>query len=347
MQKRHIWFWFIFSTMLTACGGSSEPAGKALRVEESKAELPDVPVRFQRFEQDLFRFSKESFTQDTLKMYQKYGSFFDLYTSQVIRIGNKHLPLFRENLLGFIQDPDIRSVKAETDRLFSNADTIKSEISTAFNRYHKAFPDSVIPAVSTLISGFNYNVVVSDSNLAIGLDMYLGKNCKFYELLALPKYKVSKMNRTMIVPDAIRGWLMSNFEMDASQEDLVSFMIYQGKMMYLSQQLLPDKTEWNILGYTEKELSWCADNEARIWSHFIDRKLFFSKDFNDQLIYINDGPFTKGFPEEAPPRIGIWLGFQIVKSYMNKYQNITLPELINDQDAHKIFNSSGYKPGRA
>lgn len=166
-------------------------SGKGAALEESKAELPDVPVRFQRFEQDLFRFSKK-LTQDTLKMYQKYGSFFDLYTSQVIRIGNKHLPLFRENLLGFIQDPDIRSVKAETDRLFSNADTIKSEISTAFNRYHKAFPDSVIPAVSTLISGFNYNVVVSDSNLAIGLDMYLGKNCKFYELLSLPKYKVSE-----------------------------------------------------------------------------------------------------------------------------------------------------------
>jgi hypothetical protein len=31
---------------------------------------------------------------------------------------------------------------------------------------------------------------------------------------------------------------------------------------------------------------------------------------------------------------------------MNKYKDVTLPELMQEQDAHKIFNSSGYKPGK-
>lgn len=346
MRRRHFWFWFIFSTALTSCGGSGENPTNALRVAESAAEIPDVPIRFQRFEKDLFAVTKERFTQDTIQLYKKYGSFFDLYTSQVIRVGNKHLPLFRENILGFINDPDIKSVKAEVDRLYSNTDTISQTLSTAFNRYHKAFPDSIIPSINTIVSGFNYNIVVADSTLSIGLDMYLGSNCKFYEWLSLPKYKINKMNRRMIAPDALRGWLMSNFEMNGNQEDLVSHMVYHGKLMYLSQQFLPEVSEADLLGYSDSELDWCAKNEARTWSHFIDKKLFFSNDFNNQLVYINDGPFTKGFPEEAPSRIGVWLGFQLVKSYMNKYKDVTLPELMQEKDAHKIFNASGYKPGR-
>ena len=346
MQIRHIWFWFIFSTLLTACGDSAEKPESTLRVDEAVESLPVIPLRFQRFDSDLFSMTKESFTQDTMRLYKKYGAFFDLYASKVIRVGNKKLPLFRENLLGFIQDPDIKAVKAEADVQYALTDTIQTELTDAFNRYHKAFPDSAIPAIYTIISGFNYNIVVEDSTLAIGLDMYLGKSCKFYEWLALPQYKVSKMNRQMLVPDAVRGWILSNFELKSQREDLIEFMIYQGKVMYLSQQFLPERTEANVLGYSDDEQAWCMKNEAKIWSHFIDKKLFFSNDFNDQLIYINDGPFTKGFPQEAPSRIGVWLGFQIVKSYMNKFKDVTLPELMQEQDAHKIFNAPGYKPGR-
>jgi uncharacterized protein YjaZ len=134
--------------------------------------------------------------------------------------------------------------------------------------------------------------------------------------------------------------------MKVKNDELVEHMIYQGKMIYSTQQFLPNKSEANLLSYSESELEWCSNNEEKIWSHFIDKKLFFSKDFNNQLVYINDGPFTKGFPPEAPARIGVWLGFQLVKSYMNKYKDVTLPELMQEQDAHKIFNSSGYKPGK-
>ena len=347
MNRSLICIWIVFSTAFFACGDPAEKSKNALRVSESSNSIEDVPVRFQRFEQDLFKFSKENFSKDTFNCYKKYGSFLDLFTSQIVRVGNKKSPMFREGILGFINDPDIKSVKAEVDKQFAITDTIQSELTSAFNLYHKAFPDSLIPNIYTMLSGFNYNIVIADSSLSIGLDMYLGKQCKFYELLSFPKYKVAKMKREFIVPDAIRSWIISSFEMKEMNDELVEHMIYQGKMIYLTQQFLPNNSEANLLSYTDNELEWCTSNEEVIWSHFIDKKLFFSKDFNYQLVYINDGPFTKGFPPEAPARIGVWLGFQIIKSYMNKYKDITLPELMQEKDAHKIFNSSGYKPGKA
>lgn len=346
MNRSLFCIWIIFSTAFFSCGEQADKSKNVLRVSESSNSIKETPIRFQRFEQDLFKCTKENFRQDTIAIYKKYGSFLDLYTSQVIRVGNKKSPMFREGILGFINDPDIKSVKAEIDKQFANTDTIKSELTSAFNLYHKAFPDSTIPNIYTILSGFNYNIVVADSNLSIGLDMYLGKQCKFYELLSFPKYKVAKMNREFIVPDALRSWMISSFEMKIKNDELIEHMIYQGNMIYLTKQLLPNRSEANLLSYSESELEWCSSNEEKIWSHFIDKKMFFSKDFNNQLIYINDGPFTKGFPPEAPAKIGVWLGFQLVKSYMNKYKDVTLPELMQEQDAHKIFNSSGYKPSK-
>ncbi len=250
MNRSLICIWIIFSTSFFACGDQAGKTKDPLRVGESSNSIKDVPLRFQRFEQDLFKFSKENFSKDTINCYKKYGSFLDLFTSQIVRVGNKKSPMFREGILGFINDPDIESVKAEVDKQYANTDTIKSELTSAFNLYHKAFPDSLIPNIYTMISGFNYNIVIADSSLSIGLDMYLGKQCKFYELLSFPKYKVAKMTHEFIVPDALRSWMISSFEMKVKNDELVEHMIYQGKMIYSTQQLLPNKSEASLLSFT-------------------------------------------------------------------------------------------------
>ena len=114
----------------------------------------------------------------------------------------------------------------------------------------------------------------------------------------------------------------------------------------LTQQLLVEESKENILTYTPQQLKWCEEHESDIWAHFMERKIFFSSDFQLRLDYINDGPFTKGFPKEAPSRVGVWLGVQIVNSYMVKHPDVTLQQLMNNQDLHQIFNQSGYKPNK-
>jgi uncharacterized protein YjaZ len=60
---------------------------------------------------------------------------------------------------------------------------------------------------------------------------------------------------------------------------------------------------------------------------------------------MTDGPFTSGFAEESPARTGSWLGWQIVKDYMDN-NDVTLKELLKDTDSQKILEKSGYKPSR-
>jgi len=335
-------FWLIFFTGLIACGNPKETSNSS--ATEQGEDTLSVPIL--RFDEDLFVVKKESFTSDTQKLHQKYHSFFYLFTQKIIKVGGPESALLRENLLGFLNDPDILSVKSEVKKQFPELTSEHKALELAFGKFHELFPDTVIPHLVTMLSGFNYNIALTDSSLAIGLDMYLGETCRYYELLAMPKYKVRNMTRKQLVPDAIRGFLLGNFEMKSPVEDLVSWMIYHGKILYLTQHVLPDVEEQSIFGSSEAQLNWCKKNEGKIWGHFIDRKLFYSTDFKDQVSYINDGPFTPGFPDESPARIGVWLGWQLVKSYMKKNSSTSIPQLMAIQDAHLLFNKSGYKPIR-
>jgi len=60
--------------------------------------------------------------------------------------------------------------------------------------------------------------------------------------------------------------------------------------------------------------------------------------------FIGPAPFTSSFTNDSPGRTGSWLGWQIVRKYMKKNPEITLPELMKDDDYQKILNDSGYSP---
>ena len=334
-----------FSFFFSCEDGNNVKTGKTGNPEKGRG--GQTVLQIERFESDLFALKSETFDADTLRLKKKYGKFFNIYCEQITKIGGMKTPMFRETLLGFINQPDIQSVQKEISTQYADVSWLGKELGEAFVIFKKIFPDSTVPKIYTMFSGFSYAVATTDSALAIGLDLYLGKNSRFYELNNFPKYKVEKMRRELMVSDAIRGFLISSFPYGYLQKDMISQMLDEGKILYLTAMMLPNEPEHNILGYKPEELTWCKQNESKIWSHFIDKQLFYSTDFEHEIGYLRDGPFTKGFPEKAPARIGVWLGYQIIKKFMEKNEDTTLPELFKLKDAHKIFSNSGYKPGRA
>ena len=60
--------------------------------------------------------------------------------------------------------------------------------------------------------------------------------------------------------------------------------------------------------------------------------------------YLNDGPFTAEVSQDSPPRLGTWVGMQIVRSYMENNPQVTMQELLLDGDAQHILELSKYRP---
>jgi uncharacterized protein YjaZ len=72
--------------------------------------------------------------------------------------------------------------------------------------------------------------------------------------------------------------------------------------------------------------------------------MLFSSDRMNLVRFINPAPFTTPFGQKSPGKTGVWMGWQIVKSYMKKNPGSTVQGLMAEQDCHKILNESGYAP---
>lgn len=63
----------------------------------------------------------------------------------------------------------------------------------------------------------------------------------------------------------------------------------------------------------------------------------------EEIVY---GHYIYEVSQDAPGRLGIWLGWRIVESYMEHNESISLQELMSEPDAQKILESSFYKQTR-
>lgn len=254
-----------------------------------------------------------------------------------------------EALLQFVQNGDMRHLYQTVDSTFHDFDEIEHGLNEAFSYFNYHFGDSSIPTVYTFVSPFYYNTVTFGTSLGIGLDMYLGAGFSPYYTpgLNFPQYKINKFRKSSVVADAVKSWLMSVFPKQDEDRRLISEILYEGKILYAMDALLPEEADSIKIGYEKGQIEWCRDNQLQIWDHLIAEDLLYSR---DQLKYrgvLGDGPFSKGVnvPQESSPRMAVWTGWQIVRRYMELNPEITLKDLMEDTDYDRMLRKSVYKPG--
>jgi len=301
-------------------------------------------LKINRFDADLFALKFDSLQSEPITLAKKYPNFFYLFTKQIINIGDSSNPQMVQLLKGFLNDQYINEMYAEVKKQFSDVNIYNNQLTDAFKGYHYFFPEAKIPEITYFVSGYNYANVTTASTLAIGLEMYLGSNYKPYALMEIPLYKQKLMRKEYLTADAIQSWISTEFEKEEDFSSLLNQMLHKGKVIYVAEKLFPAMSDTIKFGYTSSQLNWCQSNESKVWSHFIEKKLLFAALRGDTYKYINEGPFTAGFPRESPGKLGVWLGYQIVKKYMDQQENLTLKQLFNNHNAQQILTQSKYKP---
>ena len=335
--RRNILLVTLYSLILVSC--KRDPI--AVDVSDIK-----VDATAKRFEKELFKNSGTGQMPDIKSLKQHYGSFFNVFTHQIISVPEGPDEIVGNHLSQFINDAEVKDVYRMTDSAYSNMEDVEKRMTGFLQHLNYYYPDVPVPGVVTYISAFNYAVITTDSVIGIGLDMFLGDDVFYYARLGIPKYMFSKFRREYIVPSAIKAWYQSEYDIAGVKNELLSQMIYQGKLMYFSKSMSPELNDTLITGFTAAQLEWCKQNEANVWAYLIENKLLFNTDPSIYAKFVNDGPSTSGLPKEAPGKIGAWIGWQIVSQYAEKNSDISLPEIIKEIDAQKILEKSGYKPNK-
>lgn len=319
---------------------------KLKEADVSSIKLENFSV--QRLEDDIFSLNPDSIALYTPLLQNKYGTFYLHYIKGFINNGGIADSGYAYNLSRFITDKDMREAYAECKNKYPSVSFLQEGLEDAFKHYKYYFPEKNMPKVLTMFTGFNYSIVYVDTTLAISLEMYLGKNNKFYNMMSpdiFPMYRRKNMEQQYIIPDAVRGWLSMEFSNTETTNNLLSEIIQAGKILYLTDALLPFTDDTLKIGYSKDQLEWCNKNEFNMWAFFIDKKLLFSTDINEIMNYTADGPFTAAFNKESPARVGHWIGWKIVRAFMKNNEEVTPAQLVQ-MDSQTILNKSRYKPGK-
>ena len=245
--------------------------------------------------------------------------------------------------LNKMQDPIWREVYTEVQKKYADFEPVKSELELLFKHIKYYFPNTKTPKVITIISEMDYTnkAIYADSLVIISLELYLGKNHKFYQF---PNYIKQNFEQKQIMPDIVSSFSSRKIP-PVTDKDLLSQMIYQGKQLYLKDLFLPNYSDAEKMGYTPEQITWCQENESYMWRYFIEKEMLYSDDQKLITRFINPAPFSKFYLEidnESPGKVGAWIGWQMVRSYMENNE-VPVPDLLKT-DAKEIFLKSKYKP---
>lgn len=249
-------------------------------------------------------------------------------------------------IYNFVTDSQLIALYKRCTEVFPDDKLLRQNLTNAFRRLHHYFPMQPIPEVFTYVSGVQYEMpVFSDGNIVVAaLDCYLGKDEIFYESLGIPKYFAHRMTPQNIVNDILKSIYTTTLVSEHHNVTILDEMIHAGKKYYFLEAMQPDIADHILIGYTEKQLKWLKQNEKEVWAYIVSNQFLYSTDFKLLKKLFADGPFTQDFSDDAPARIGEWVGWQIVRQYMKNNPQTELPQLLLLNNSQDVLTASRYKP---
>jgi len=333
-------FIIIFAILLLAsCGG------RQTNFDVDVAGI-DAKVDLRRFDVDFRAIGADSVYSAIPAMRQKYGDFFDLYTEGIIGLPPADNADFSSRFMDFADYCRMYSVYKEIDKVFPENEDIAELFSDGFRHFRYYFPADTLPSIYTVVAGFQESVFPTDDIIAMSLEKYLGEGFfGTYESLGIENYKRIKMCRENMPVDFFTTYALLHYPKSPDNADnVLTEMIYQGRLQYFLKCMMPDVPDHILWGYTSINYQWASTYEENVWNYLIDKKLLY--DTNPLLIrnLTGAGPFTNAFGNESAPGAASYCGFGIVCSYMANHPEVSLRQLMEISDLQSIYNMSRYNP---
>lgn len=331
-MNRVLIFLFAFGLLLSACETQPEEC-----VYQPQFEEP-VEFTFKQLQEEIASISNK---HDLVTLLGKYITLRD---GLLARSSYPDDSIFLNTHFSRFSHPSFDTLLLETKRIFGDGSLLRADFELAFTNLKHYYPDSHIPEVQTAITGLSSDLVVTDSVIVVSLDYYLGPAGKYRP--ELYQYLLTRYEPEDIVPSCllIMGISPGLNKTRLDDKSVLADMVAYGKAFYFAKHMLPCVPDSVFLWYTAEEMEGARKNEDLIWARLIEDEVLFTTSHLVKQRYLGERPKTLEVGEKCPGRIAQWVGWQIVNAYMSSHPEVTLPELMDMEDAQLLFRESRYKP---
>jgi hypothetical protein len=297
----------------------------------------DVHLNFKHYEQDLFTINRNNIERSLDELSLKYPIFIS---------GDYKNPSEIHELNTYLNNELNTKLFKDWQTKIGTYDAIETELNKAFSYFKHYYPNDSNPSIYTYISGVNYEkpIIIKNNNIIIGIDMFYGKNYKAYQQLKIPQYLSKSYDKKYITPIVFREFITQKFAPFLAGKTMLDNMISLGKVEYFIEAVTPQLQDSIRFQFTTSQMNWCYGHERAFWKHLTIKGLLFSNDYHAYKRFLQPGPFASSMERESPARIGIYIGYRIVKDFMDKNTEVSLNELMTNTDFTAIFKASKYNP---
>ncbi len=314
----------------------------------------EVKINIERFDQFMFRkMDTADITRGAAELQSAYPYFTNDFLVYILglpglaqSLPNTALHVTRAELKRFITltTPLYDSLAAS----FNNTNDVKERLSQSFKYVKYYYPQYTVPKVVYYLGPFDApGVAITNQALAVGLQLFAGRNFSFYQTPQgqemFPGYISRNFSPEYIPVNCMKAVAEDIYPDKSAGRPLIEEMIEKGKQWYLTRHFMPGVADSLLTGYTARQAKWCQENEASIWNYFLQGNELYTSEPMVVKNYIGDSPNTQGMPDAAPGNIGQWVGLQILERYAQKNPALK-PDDILKVPANKIFAGAKYKP---
>lgn len=334
---------------LFACGEKKTPDVSGIKVE----------LTAYRFDKDFFAIDTNNLLPAVRTLAQKYPWFATDFFQGIMGLpplndsAVSHAPQLIKQFLR-----DYWPVKEATDKTFAATSAIENSVKRGLQFVKYYFPGYKAPtrlvffigpmdAIDEGSLGIYGDAINPEEWLGVGLQLHLGKDFPLYTSdigrSLYPAYISRRFTPETIPVNLMKNIIDDIYPQKLAGKTLIEQMVEKGKRLYVLDKLMPETPDTLKIGYTGSQLKGCLTNEGKIWNFFLVNSLLMNNEPDLIKSYMGDGPYTQEFGEGSPGYIGLFVGWQIVKKYMEKHPDMKLPDLLQIP-AMDIYQQSKYKP---
>lgn len=234
----------------------------------------------------------------------------------------------------------------EIEKVFSSTERLEKRLGTLNANMCEQLPSLPSYSYYGILSPYRQQVILVDSVVFVALNHYLGSEHEAYS--SMPDYARHTKTEEYIPADIAEAIVAVEHPFTASGNEpaAVNYFIYEGALLKAVSSLTGEDDISFLLGWTPDQLATVQASEAEIWRKMAAGNMIYSTDMSMGRQLCAPAPSSAPISGELPGRIGRYIGYRIVNSYLANNPDTNLSDILSPSfyNSPSTLINSGYAP---